>query len=549
MTEVADPGPELAGPGDASVEAAWETRGGLVRAGIVLTALYLVSRLLGWLRLSVLAATFGTGRELDMFYSAFRIPDLMFQLVAAGALASALIPMIAGLLATGERDRAWRVTSTVTNLMLLALLVLSAIFEVAAPVIVPAITPDFSPTELASTVDLTRIMLASPILLALGTVATSALNAQGRFGAAALAPVVYNLGIIAGALLLSAPLGVTGLALGVVAGSVAHLGVQVRPLLRTGFHYRPSIDLRDPRARQTLVLLAPRAFGLGATQVVYLVVTSVASTLGTGAITEYNFAFSMLQIPIGVVGIPLGAVVFPSLARDHATGSSPDFVSLLMRASRLVVFLMLPLTGLVIVLSRPAVTVLFEYGRYDPVVTATIAATLSFFVLGLVAHAILPVLARAFYARQDTLTPVLAALLTVVLNSALAVALAGPYGLVGIATSFTIANGIEMIVLLVVLQHRLPAFDLAALGRLFLEAGAGTIAASVVAAFALGIVFGSTQAAAGKVASVAELVVGTVAFGVVFIALSSVMRIPELPSLVGYLARAAGRAGPGGASR
>lgn len=522
-------------------------RAGLVRAGLVLTSLYLVSRLLGWVRISVLAAVFGTGRELDIYYAAFRIPDLMFQLVAAGALASALIPMIASLVATGDRERAWRVTSTVATLMLLALLGLLLVFEIAAPVIVPIITPGFSPSDLARTVDLTRIMLVSPILLALGTVATSVLNANDRFGAAAFAPIAYNLGIIGGAVLLAAPLGVLGLAIGVVAGSVGHLAVQLGPLRRTGFRYHPSVDVTDPRARQTFLLLAPRAFGLGVTQVIFVVVTSIASTLGAGAITILNFAWTLVLIPIGVVGVPLGSVVFPSLARYHATGSVEAYLSLVTRATRLIVFVMVPLTGVAIVLRREVVTLLFDYGRYDPQATETIATTLSYFMLGLVAFSAIQVLARAFYAREDTRTPVAAATLTVIVNSSLAVVLGGPFGLAGIATSFSVANWIEVLVLLVVLRARLPALDVGALGRLLAETAAVTVAASLVAAVAIDSILGPDHPLT-KVSSLAAGMIGVAAFGLVFLGGVAVLRVPELTDLtrilVGAVRRGRSRGGP-----
>ncbi|TMC66438.1 MAG: murein biosynthesis integral membrane protein MurJ, partial [Chloroflexi bacterium] len=214
--------------------------------------------------------------ELDSFFAAFRIPDLIFQLVAAGALGSALIPIVAGLLATGEQARAWRVVSTVTNLMLIGLLVLAVLLFVLAPVVVPAITPGFTNAiERDRTIELTRLMLLSPIFLALGSVATSVLNAAGRFAAAAIAPVVYNLAIIAATLVLAHPFGVEGLAIGVVCGSLGHLLVQLWSVTRLGFRYSPRIDGSDPQARTALWLMAPRALGLGAGQVTFVVMTSL----------------------------------------------------------------------------------------------------------------------------------------------------------------------------------------------------------------------------------------------------------------------------------
>ena len=186
----------------------------LARAGLIVTVAFLVSRLLGWVRLVVIGTQIGPTAQLDTFFAAFRLPDLIFQLVAAGALSSALIPVISGLLATDEEGRAWRVASTVANVMLAILLVLAAVVLVAAPLLIPWITPGFNEAQQAQTVELTRIMLVSPILLALGSLATSLLNAKGRFAASAVAPIVYNLAIIGGVLFLYPSMGITGLAVG-----------------------------------------------------------------------------------------------------------------------------------------------------------------------------------------------------------------------------------------------------------------------------------------------------------------------------------------------
>ena len=175
--------------------------GSLARAGLIVSTAYLVSRILGYVRVIVIANSFRSA-DLDAFFAAFRIPDLIFQLVAAGALSSTLIPIVSGLFTTNERARAWRVVSTVINLMLLGLVVLSVGLLILAPVIVPIITPGFEGAKLDRTIELTRIMLLSPIFLALGAVATSLLDASGRFAASAMAPVIYNLTIIVGALIL-----------------------------------------------------------------------------------------------------------------------------------------------------------------------------------------------------------------------------------------------------------------------------------------------------------------------------------------------------------
>ncbi len=201
----------------------------LARAGMTVAAAFFISRVLGWVRVVVITSEFRAGTELDAYFAAFRLPDAIFQLVAAGALSSAMIPVLAGLFHRNEEDHAWRVVSTVLNVMLLALSALAAIVAIFAPVIVPIFTPGFDAVGQELTIRLTRIMLLSPILLAMGAVASSVLNSRGRFGAAAVAPSLYNVAIIGGAIFLGPILGVEALAIGVVIGSVFHLVVQIRP--------------------------------------------------------------------------------------------------------------------------------------------------------------------------------------------------------------------------------------------------------------------------------------------------------------------------------
>jgi putative peptidoglycan lipid II flippase len=506
--------------------------GGLARAGLIVSGAFLVSRVLGWVRLVIIADTFGASADLDAFFAAFRIPDLIFQLVAAGALSSALIPVVSGLLANDEHARAWRVISTVISLMLCALGILAGLLFVLAPVVMPAITPGFGPEQLDRTVGLTRIMLLSPIFLSMGAVATSALNAGGRFAASAVAPIVYNLAIIGGALLLAPTLGVTGLAIGVVAGSLGHLLVQLRPLARLGFRYEPRIDWDDPHARQALLLMVPRAFGLGAGQITFIVVTSLASTLGTGAVSDFNIAFTLLQIPIGVIGVPLGIVLLPSLSRATAVGRELDFADLVTKALRLLLFVMIPIAGLVAVLRRPIIDVLFGGGKISDPDLDHIATTLLWFLTGLAAHALIAVLARAFYARQDTLTPVLAAVAAVALNSSLAIVLVGPLGLSGIALAIAVAAWMEAILLLAVLRRRLPHLRLRGLGRVAAESIVGTLVAGGIALGVVLLADGVIGTAPSRLALVGESLLVTLAFGLAYAAVSLVLRIPELESIV-----------------
>jgi putative peptidoglycan lipid II flippase len=507
----------------------------LAKAGLVVSAAFLISRVLGWARYLLIVNTLPE-RDVDTFLAAFRLPDLIFQLVAAGALSSAIIPIVAALFASEEEQRAWRVVSTVTNLMLAALLLLGSVILVLAPWIVPVITPGFPPDQLEQEVQLTRIMLLSPVFLALGAMATSVLNAQGRFAESAVAPIVYNLAIIGGVVLLGPSLGVTGVAFAVVLGSVGHLLVQLPSVYRLGYRHAFRVDTRDPQARRAFALMAPRAIGLGATQITFMVVTSVASTLGTGSVTAFNNAFLLLQIPLGVIGVPLGIVVLPALSRDAAAGRPAEYAGLVSRALRLLLFVMLPIAGLGIVLRDETAALLFGRCQISGGTVQATAATLGAFLLGLAAHAMIAVLARAFYAQQDTKTPVGAGLVSVALDCVLAVALAGPLGLPGVGLAIAIGAWVESAILLGVLRSRVPELSLRPIALVGARALLATVIASV-AAFALSGGLGLIGPVEPGVLALAVriAIVGGVGLAV-YVLLAVALRIPELPSIVAVMA-------------
>jgi putative peptidoglycan lipid II flippase len=511
----------------------------LARAGLIVSSAFLISRILGWLRLVVIGNVVHDPAELDAFFAAFRIPDLLFQLVAAGALSSALIPVVTGVIATDGTARAWRVVSTVTTLMLSALLVLASVVFVFADTLVPLYTSGFGPATMDLTIQLTRIMVLSPIFLALGAVATSVLNARGRFAAAAIAPIVYNLAIIGAALLLTPALGVIGLAVGVVLGSLGHLLVQVGPVRSLGFQFTPKADTADPAARKALLLMAPRAVGLGAAQITFVVVTALATTVGTGAVTAFTIAFTLLQIPIGVIGVPLGVVLFPSMSQEAAAGDHAAFVGLITRAMRFLAVVMLPIAVIAAILRVETVALLFP--SFSAAAIELTADTLLAFLVGLGAHALIAVLARAFYARQDTLTPVLAAVGAVFLNTTLAWWLVGPYGLPGIALAIAIAAWLEAAVLLVLLRRREGPLGLAAVGWVFARTAVAAAVAGVVAGLAHGVVGPAlapdpaTLGRAGIPGLAAVIVIVSAVFAAVFGVVALALRIDELRSIVAIM--------------
>jgi putative peptidoglycan lipid II flippase len=502
----------------------------LARAGLIVSGAYLVARVLGYVRVVVIGSTIGEGPELDAFIAAFRIPDLIFQLVAAGTVAAALVPMVAGELGTGRAGRAWRIVSTIASLMTIGLVVLVGSAWLAAPLLVPLIAPGWEGAQLERTIELTRLMLLAPMFLALGAVATSALNAHHRFAASAAAPIVYDLAIIGAAFLLTPGMGVTGLAVGVVAGSLGHLLIQVPPLVRAGFRFAPSLDARDPDVRQALTLMGPRAIALGAGQITFIVATSLASGLAPGSVTAFTFAFTVFSIPLSVIGIPLGIVALPTLSRDLARGAVGSFVELLTRALRMILFVILPIVALAIVLREPATTLLFNHGRFSEEGVRLVAATLAVLLFALPGEALITILVRAFYANRDTRTPAIAAVLAVVFNvviGVLAVTVLG-WGLAGIAAGIAVGSTVEAILLAIVLRRAIPAFDPRPALRLALPTGAASVAAGLVA---FGALLAVEPAAAGlqtHLGALLELVVAGGLGGLTYLGVTWLLRLPEL---------------------
>lgn len=514
-------------------EAEAEGAGGgmaLARAGLIVSAAYLAARALGYVRVVVIGSTIGEGPELDAFFAAFRIPDLIFQLVAAGTVAAALVPMVAGELGTGRTAHAWRIVSTIATLMSVALVALAGVAFLAAPWLVPAITPGFEGAQLERTIELTRLMLLAPMFLALGAVATSALNAHRRFAAAAIAPIVYDLAIIGAAFILAPGMGVTGLAIGVVAGSLGHLLVQIPALSRAGFRLTPSLDARDPDVAEALRLMVPRALALGVGQITFIVATSLASGLDPGSVTAFTFAFTVFSIPLSVIGIPLGIVALPTLSRDLARGAVDEFVGLVTRALRLILYAIGPIVALGVVLREPAATILFNHGRFSEDGVRLVAATLALLLFALPAEALMTILVRAFYANRDTRTPAAAAIMAVGFHVAIgvvAVSVLG-WGLAGIALGIALGSTIEAIVLAALLRRRISAFDPTPIATIAVPVAIASLAAGLATFATVAVLEGPIGGLALHVRAFLQLLIGGGVGIAAYVGITRALRLPEL---------------------
>ncbi|MDP9271026.1 MAG: murein biosynthesis integral membrane protein MurJ [Chloroflexota bacterium] len=451
----------------------------LAQASLILTVAALASRLLGWVRLLVIGSQFGASRELDAYFAAFRIPDAIFQLVVAGALSAALIPVFQGYRARDQEQEAWRLASSVINLVLIALAAFSLVMAIFAPLIVPIITPGFDAPTTELTVRMTRVMLLSPVFIGMGAVVSGILNSYERFAVPAIAPLLYNLAIILSAIVLAPLLGVEGLAVGVAIGSLAHLVVQLPNLASVGQRYDLFVSLAHPGVRRVAWLMGPRTLGLAAVQINFLASTLLASGQPEGSVTAYNYAFQLMQVPVGVVGVSVAVALFPRLSHDAALGRVREVRRQLSTALRLLLFIALPLTAVMTVLREPLTAVFFQYGLFSAQSTARTSDALLYFTLGLAAQSLVPVLARAFYALQDTRTPVIWAVVAVVLNVPLMALLVGPMGVGGLALALSVTASLEVLGLLWALRGRLGGIEamdlLRSLARSTLAAGAAAL--------------------------------------------------------------------------
>lgn len=504
----------------------------LAQASLILTAAALASRALGWLRLLVIGSQFGAGRELDAYFAAFRIPDAIFQLVVAGALSAALIPVFQGYRARADEAEAWRLASSVINLVLIALSGFSLLMAILAPWIVPLITPGFDAPTTELTVRMTRIMLLSPVFIGMGAVVSGILNSYERFAWPAIAPLVYNLAIIGAAIFLAPLIGVEGLAVGVAIGSLAHLLVQLPNLASVGQHYDLSLSINHPGVRRVAWLMAPRTLGLAAVQINFLASTLLATGQPEGSVTAYNYGFQLMQVPVGVVGVSVAIAIFPRLSRNAALDRITDVRHDLSTAMRVLLFIALPLTAVMTVLREPLTAVFFQYGLFSAQSTDRTAVALFYFTLGLAAQVLVPILARAFYALQDTRTPVIWAIVAVALNVPLMAWLVGPMGVGGLALALSITASLEVLGLLWALRSRLRGLD----GVALLSSLVRSTAAAVAAALAM---FGGLQLTHAWFPSVLEhglgrlviLLVLSAVGGVVFLAVAALLRSPEIGEL------------------
>lgn len=382
----------------------------ILSAAMIIMVLTLASKILGVFRNWFLARYFGASGPLDAFNTAFVVPDLIANILITGALSAAFIPIFTEYLIKKKNEEAEIIASSVLNLILLIFMVFAVIVF-----IFPMQINHLFHIRLASpydqqAADLMRIVIFGELLLIIGSFLTSVLQSYHRFLIAAVAPVVYNLGIIFGIVVLSRSFGILGVGLGVVIGAIFHASIQLIAINRLGFNYRHVLRFNNRDVQKILKLSLPRAIGVGVGQLEVVVNIILASTLAVGSIAILEFAADLQMLPISLFGVALATAALPTLSGEWASEKVEDFKKTFLNSLFQLLYLAIPASLILIVLRIPIVRLVLGSGLFDWAATVATATTVSYFAIGVFAQAGFLLVTKAFYAMHDTVTPLKVAL-------------------------------------------------------------------------------------------------------------------------------------------
>ena len=466
-------------------------------AGIVSLAI-MGSRVLGLVRELIFAAFFGAGFATDAFIIAFRIPNLLRDLFGEGALSAAFVTTFTQKLNHEGEQSAWRLANLVNNGLFLVLSLIALLGILFSPQIVSLlmdVSPKrgaIDPAKAALTFDLavqmTRIMFPFLLMISLAAVAMGVLNTKGIFGVPASASTMFNVGSIFGGLLCayffapdyiagitsailhgqppqlseaSAARAIIGMAIGTLIGGLLQWLIQVPALRKVGYRWQPILSFRNDGVRQVMKLMAPAIIGAAAVQVNVLVSTNFASSLGEGPVSWLNYAFRLIQFPIGVFGVAISTATITKTAREAAQGKFDDFRKTIAASLRLTMLMTIPSTVGLVVLAKPIIGMIYERGRFTASDTNQTADAMVFYALGLTAYAAIKVVAPAFYALKDTRIPMVASVLSIITNYFVAKVSIEHFGIGhrGLALSVSAVALINFAVLLFFLRRKLSGIE------------------------------------------------------------------------------------------
>jgi putative peptidoglycan lipid II flippase len=513
-------------------------------AGIIGLAV-MCSRLLGLAREQICAALFGGGSAMDAFTAAFRIPNLLRDLFAEGALSTAFVTTFSKTIARSGDAAAWQLANKVATLTLIVLGSICVAGMVFSPQLVSLLAPGFDPQKAALTARLTRIMFPFIVMVSMAALVMGMLNAKSVFGMPAMASSFFNIGSIVGGVALGAwidpgfgPHALIGLAIGTLLGGALQLAVQLPPLSRLGYRYHSDWQWRDPGVSAILRLMGPSVIAASTTQFNVLVNSMFASTLGDGAIFWLAIAFRLMQLPLGLFGVALGTVTLPLLSRLVVAGHIAGFRTELARAMRLMFLLTVPSTIGLMMLAEPIISMLYQHGKFDAHEAAEAGGALRFYAIGLAGYAALKVLVNAFYALDRRKTPMFVSFLAVGLNLLFnwIFTFQLHWGHIGLAFSTGCVATFNFLVLYALMYRHLGGLELR---RMLVMLGKTALAGAALA----GICWASMHwllsdwATQAFVRKTAALLATVLAGALVFLVAGVALKIEELHEIIGAVRR------------
>jgi putative peptidoglycan lipid II flippase len=511
-------------------------------AGIISIAV-MASRVLGLVRDQVFAVLFGAGLQYDAFLTAFRIPNLLRDLFAEGALSAAFVTTFTQVQETKGEQEAFRLSNRVATALMLLLGVICIVGWIFAPSIVYLLAPGFFDVRGKAdlTIHLTRIMIPFLLLIALAAKAMGILNARHNFAIPAIAPVFFNLGSVLGGLFLGFAVGtylglrpIEGMAFGTLLGGFLQFAVQWPSLRRAGFRYRPMLSLTDPGVRQIMRLMGPAIIGTAAVQINVFVNTNFASSIidpatgvvANGPVSWLSYAFRFMQFPIGVFGVAIATATLPPLSRSTAHQDYGEFRQTLAHALTLVFLLCVPSAVGLAVLGRPIVALIFEHGRFTAFDTVQTGNALAAYSIGLAGYAAVKVLSPAFYALGDARTPMVISLVSIAVNYVMNSLLVEPFGHVGLAFSTSTVALVNFILLALFMRRRVGRLEGSRLGHTLVRICLASVPMAAVAW--LVNVFCASLPLDGIALKLVNVVAAITLAAIVFYAGCRMLRIEEL---------------------
>lgn len=526
-----------------------KAKSGVLHAANILMIAMLLSRLLGYVRDIIILATFGQNSYTDAYNAAFSVPDTLYMLLVGGALSAAFIPIFSSYIARNQEQQGWKSVSIIFNWIMLLMVIGVTLGIIFAPAFVDILVPGFDAQTKQLTICLTRIMFIQVIFMCFSGISTGLLQSYKNFTAPALGSVLYNVGIIIGGLLLMKPIehffpgyGIAGFSIGVVLGAFLNFFVQFRALLKIGINYQFSFDTKDEGFRELIILIIPVLIGLGAQQLNLFVNQNLASGLSPGLLTALRNAQRIMQVPISIFGIAVGVAVFPTMTGLAATEKIKEFKETLIMGIRTVIFVTIPASVGIAVLSTPIIRLLYEYsgGNFTAENTAQTAYALTFYCIGIFAYSAVHTLSRSFYALKDTRTPVWCAVISIVGNIIFSLLLVNVMQQGGLALAYSIAGILNMAVLLFLLHRKIGAFG----GKALVTSVIKTIAIAAVMGvivYAVSFIFENFLFVEYKVMQIIEILI-SIAIGVLVYAFISLkLKMPEAEQAMGIFKRKFGR--------